>query len=279
MKVSVIVAVYKDIEALDLIVQALKTQTYKNFELVVAEDNDSPEMKAYIESIKDLEIKHTFQEDTGIRKARSLNNGILSSSGEYLIFIDGDCVPYSTFVEGHSLLAEENRVLCGRRINLGPKYSGMLRQHKMKPVELEESFIWRFPWITADSEEGHVEEGIYVNPKGWIYSSFLKDRKKEIGILGCNYSCFKKDMININGYDESYGETAIPDDTDLEWRFKQAGLTTKSCKNVANIFHLYHSRTFRDSIEFESELEKMHDNKKNARFQCVIGLNTHTDFR
>ena len=44
MQVSLIVAVYKDIEALSLIVKALKLQTYKNFELIIAEDNKSKKM-------------------------------------------------------------------------------------------------------------------------------------------------------------------------------------------------------------------------------------------
>lgn len=35
MKVSIIIAVYKDIESLNLIIEALKTQTYKNFEVIV----------------------------------------------------------------------------------------------------------------------------------------------------------------------------------------------------------------------------------------------------
>ena len=40
MLVSVIVAVYKDIEALELIMKSLNYQTYRNFELVVAEDGE-----------------------------------------------------------------------------------------------------------------------------------------------------------------------------------------------------------------------------------------------
>jgi cellulose synthase/poly-beta-1,6-N-acetylglucosamine synthase-like glycosyltransferase len=61
-------------------------------------------MREYVASITDLDVKHTTQEDIGIRKARSQNNGIIVSSGDYLIFIDGDCVPYTTFVEAHVAL-------------------------------------------------------------------------------------------------------------------------------------------------------------------------------
>ncbi|MCK9162712.1 MAG: glycosyltransferase, partial [Arcobacteraceae bacterium] len=77
MKVSLIIAVYKDIEALSIIIEALKMQTYTNFEVVVAEDGNSKEMQKFISTITDLDIKHTTQEDIGIRKSRSVNNGIL----------------------------------------------------------------------------------------------------------------------------------------------------------------------------------------------------------
>ena len=276
MKVSIIIAVYKDIEALELIFEALKRQTYTNFEVVVAEDNDSIEMKECIKRFeKDLDIKHTFQEDKGIRKMRSLNNGILAASGEYLIFIDGDCVPYTTFVKGHVSLAKENYILSGRRCNLGPKYSQMLRKKELMPWELEKEFVWRFLSISKDAKEGHTEAGLYFNPNGWFYKNFLKKRKSNTNLLGCNYSCFKEAIVSINGYDEGYGQTPIGDDTDLEWRFKAAGYKLQSVKNVANLFHLYHERGFRNDISIEKEWAKFQQNKKLNKFICEEGLNSH----
>ena len=129
MKVSVIIAVYKDVEALELIIESLKNQTYKNFEVVIAEDGQDEKMQAFIESIKDLDIKHTTQEDIGIRKTRSLNNGIIASEGEFLIFIDGDCIPYSTFIESYVKISQDGFIISGRRVNLGPKYSKKLNQY------------------------------------------------------------------------------------------------------------------------------------------------------
>ena len=90
MRISIIIAVYKDIEALKLIIEALKDQDHPDLEVVVAEDNNDIKMAEYISSITDLDVKHTTQEDIGIRKARSQNNAILNSTGDYLIFIDGD---------------------------------------------------------------------------------------------------------------------------------------------------------------------------------------------
>ena len=41
MKVSIIITVYKDTQALELILKALENQTYQNFEVIISEDDKS----------------------------------------------------------------------------------------------------------------------------------------------------------------------------------------------------------------------------------------------
>ena len=275
MKASLIIAVYNDLEALGLILDALKTQTYKNFEVIIAEDGNSSEMKEFISKVKDLPLKHTTQDDIGIRKSRSVNNAILASSGEYLIFIDGDCIPYSTFLEGHISMAENGFLLSGRRVNLGPKYAKFLRERRLSPLELEKKFIFKYPLIAKDCIERHSEEGFYFPKTSLIYKLFLKNKDSAKSLLGCNYSCYKNDMLAINGYDEDYGETAVGDDTDLEWRFKSYGCGIKSVRFIANVFHLYHHRTLRYSINSDLALERMFKRKEENRYICDTGLKQH----
>lgn len=276
MKVSVIAAVYRDIEALSIIVEALRHQTYKDFELVVAEDCMYPEMKAYVDSIDDLNVVHTSQADLGVRKSRSQNNGILASNGEYLIFIDGDCVPYSTFIERHVALAAHHRVVSGRRVNLGPKYAQKIRQHTLSPLQLEKNYLWYFPFVARDAHERHAESGFSFDPKGFVYKQFLQKRSSSTNILGCNFSCFKEEMIAINGFDEGYGASPLSDDTDLQWRFVGMGYEIISCKNVANIFHLYHERSVKKSAESaEASWQKFYANQAAKQYVCEKGLNTH----
>ena len=276
MKVSLIVAVYKDVEALSLIIKALEKQTYTNFELVVAEDNNTEEMKKFISSVKTINISHTYQEDKGVRKSRSVNNGILAASGEYLIFIDGDCIPYSTFIESHVSLAQKDTVLSGRRFNLGPIFSKQLRERERTSYELESSLYRNFFKLKNDVQEGHIEAGLYISPKSQIYKCFIAN-KRHTSLLGCNYSCFRSDMLLINGLDESYGASPVSDDTDVEWRFRKAGLSLRTCKFAANIFHLYHKRSNKKTRVFEigSELEIMYKRKDKDKFKALIGLDNH----
>jgi len=245
MKVSLIAAVYKDTQALDVIIKALRKQTYKNFEFIIAEDGKSHEMQDYLAGLKDIDftIIHTTQEDNGIRKSKSQNNAIRTATGEYLIFIDGDCVPYSTFIEYHVKLAEKGCFLGGKRVNLGPLFSAKMRAGELDPYDLEQNFLWNFFAISKDTVEGHTEEGFSVSPDSLIYKLFLKNRKKKLQLVGCNFSCFKDDMVKINGFNEELEDAAVASDTDIQWRFEAIGLKVKSCKYVANQFHLYHKRS------------------------------------
>ncbi|MCK9373403.1 MAG: glycosyltransferase [Sulfuricurvum sp.] len=271
MRVSVIIAVYKDSESLSLIIDALKRQTYKNFEVIVAEDGENSEMKAFVDSIEGLDVRHTTQEDIGVRKARSQNNGIIAGSGEYLIFIDGDCIPYTTFIEAHATLAQRRVVLSGRRVNLSEVLTRKIKNHELDVLDIEKR-LYKYIGL-AFEKNSKYEYGIYLSPRGWLYPLLSKLRKRNTSILGCNFSCFREDMIAINGFDEGYGETSLSDDTDLDWRFRACGLEIKSCKNVANQFHLWHPYNERDIGSFY--WEKMVENQKENRFVCEKGLNDH----
>ena len=274
MKVSIIIAVYKDIESLNLIIEALKTQTYKNFEVIVAEDNNSIEMKNYIDSISGIEVKHTFQEDIGVRKSRSQNNGILKSSGEYLIFLDGDIIPYSTFVEGHVGIAQRGRVLAGRRVNLNAELTKKFRDGTLSPYKLEKFYFYHgFKLIT--DRNARFEQGLHISPNSFIYKRFMANRKRNTSLIGCNFSCFKEDMMAINGFDESYGESSLPDDMDIDWRFRAYGLELYSCKNVANTFHLYHKK--QNNPTSKEQRERFEKNKKEKKYVCNQGLKQHNE--
>lgn len=82
-------------------------------------------------------------------------------------------------------------------------------------------------------------------------------------------------MVSINGYDEDYGETAVGDDTDLEWRFKALGLRIKSVRYVANIFHLHHKRNLRYNISSDNALSRMYERKEKNKYVADTGLKQH----
>ncbi len=275
MRVSLIVAYYKDLQALDLIVQAARAQHYADLELVVAEDNNEQRTIDYLATIKDIDILHTSQDDTGIRKARSQNNAILKSTGDYLIFIDGDCVPYSSFVRAHVALAEPGHVLSGRRVNMSPRFSRFIRERMLSVSMIETLLPILSPLMMLDGAS-HVGQGVALDPHGWLYRKIQAERKgSNLNLLGCNFSCYKNDIVAIDGFDESYGETAVPDDTDLQWRFAKYGMRFKTCKNAANQIHLYHTRGHQKQ-DTEAEVQRMINRMSGDDYRAVTGLSSHS---
>jgi glycosyltransferase involved in cell wall biosynthesis len=214
MKVSVIVPTYKDIPALRLILLALEKQTYKDFEVIVAEDDDSNEVKEFLKNFDTiLTIKHFFHEDSGNRKAIIMNKVLPHTRGEYLVFIDGDVIPFTTFVESHVTLSEKKTVLCGRRVNLGDKVTKDLRENKITSFDIEKHYFRLYKYLKNDNIR-HYEQGLRLTPSSFIYK-FISQYNKNIHILGSNFSCYRSDLFEINGFDEDITGTS-KDDVDLE---------------------------------------------------------------
>lgn len=269
MHCSIIVPTYNDPIALELILEALTRQTYKNFEVIVAEDAMMESTKKVIAKFQNsLRLQHFSQEDKGNRKAIIINKSLPYAKGEYLIFIDGDVIPYSTFIASHLALAKKKQVLCGRRVNLGDKVSNDLRKKRIDALTIEQNYFKLYRYLHNDNIR-HYEQGIYINPKSLFYK-IVQKLDRNLHILGSNFSCFKEDIFAINGFDEDIVGVS-KDDVDLEWRFIASGCKLASCKFSANLLHLNHSRSDR-SKEIAIANEQMRKNREKNRYICTNGI-------
>jgi len=237
-KTSVIAAFYNNIKYLKLVLAGFQRQTEVDFELIIADDGSSEEVVREIESFTSsysFRIKHIWHPDKGFRKNKILNQAILLSETDYLIFIDSDCVPHSNFVEEHLKEKESNTVLTGRRVNLSQKITNELTEQEIRNGFLENQYLK----IIEDGLFGKsfdVEKGFYIKNK------FLRRtlNKKYRGLLGCNFSLYKKDLLAINGFDERYEAPSIGEDSDVEFRLSLNGVKVKSLNHIAVQYHLYH---------------------------------------
>lgn len=91
MKYSVIIPVYNRPDEIDELLASLTLQTYIDFEIIVVEDGSRVSCKEVVEKYsKSLTLLYVYQENTGPGISR--NRGALMARGEYLIFLDSDCV-------------------------------------------------------------------------------------------------------------------------------------------------------------------------------------------
>ena len=269
MKVTIIISVYKNVKALELVLDSILDQSVKVGEIIVSEDGNSKIMQEFISTLHIPNLIHLTQEDLAWRKNIALNNSIRKSTGEYLIFIDGDVILHKRFIEGHIHCAKPKRVCAGKRVELGPNYTQKLFDKTLSLQELSNHFIRKIISLHKDNVR-HYEDGIYVSPDSYIYKKFIQ--KKSINyLIGCNFSCYKKDIESINGFNEDYRHPAIGEDVDINWRFRADNTEVISCRNIANVYHLWHKKGF-GSAEGEINNKILKENFDINRFVCLNGL-------
>lgn len=265
---SVIISVYDKSDFLQLILDSLKKQSVQNFEIIISEDGCSQKMSDFIKNYPfTTKYKHLTQEDIGWRKNRALNNAIRNASGDWLIFIDGDCVVHPRFVEMHLRYASENLILSGRRIKLDEQSSIEFMKEGLSYIN---NIFLRLlkKQILKKGKSIYIEEGLYIAPNSIF--SFIRKFRKFGRVLGCNMSFSRHAIYAINGFDETYTSPSVGEDTDVAWRFKAAGYKMKSLRNLAVQYHLYHQMNWSNN---QKNKEKMLVNQKINKYLCDKGIN------
>jgi len=237
-KASVILAFYNRIDYLKLVLAGFERQTFRDFEIVIADDGSSQMAVNEIERLSKsfpFHITHLWHEDRGFRKNKILNRSIMSANSDYLIFVDGDCVPHSEFVAEHFSYRNPNTCLTGRRVNLSEKITGYLTPLRVAEGFLENNLVM----LIEDGILGKsfdIEKGFYFRQE--LLRKYFNRKKR--GILGCNFSIHKEDFLKINGFDERYEAPSIGEDSDVEYRLGLNGVEVSSLNNIAVQYHLYH---------------------------------------
>lgn len=235
---SLIISFYNKIEWLKFIITALERQTYKEFEIIIADDGSNENVVNELKNIiseSNLNIKHIWHEDLGFRKNKILNKAVVLSESDFLIFIDGDCIPHKEFIKEHVDSKSKGICFTGRRVNLSEKITSNLTNEKIKNGWFENNFYK----LVLDGIFGNsidVEKGFYFRNK--LLRKFFNKKKR--GIVGCNFSLCKEDLLNINGFDERYEAPSIGEDSDVQFRLELNGVKIKSLNNIAVQYHLYH---------------------------------------
>lgn len=114
---DVVLATYNEPEFTTVTLEGYSRQTDLDFNLLIADDGSTDQIKYIIESFKDkINIEHYYQEDSGFRRARILNKAAFNSDADYLVFSDNDCVPSRYFIQDHKKAAELGKFVSGRRV-------------------------------------------------------------------------------------------------------------------------------------------------------------------
>ena len=234
MKASLIISVYKNTAALEAILNSLVHQTEQDFEIIISEDGNDPQMASFIASYPFRQpMQHLTQEDMGWRKEKALNSAVMAARTDWLIFIDGDCVLHPRFIEWHVRCRQRGVMLAGKRVKLNPALSEKLMRGEK---------LHLFPYLFARRGCRYVEEAFYCAAAQWL-------RRPVKHLVGSNMSFSKTDLLAINGFDENYTLPATGEDYDIEWRMTANGCRIVSLRNLAIQYHLYHKENWDKDVQ------------------------------
>jgi glycosyltransferase involved in cell wall biosynthesis len=233
--------VYNRPEYLRMIFAACARQSYRNFEVIVADDGSGAAIAPVVEEGRTrygLSIQHLWHEDLGWRKNVMLNKAIAAARSAYLIFSDGDCLPHAEFLADHMEAKEEGYYLCGRRVESSERWTAQLALRDVEEGRYERVSV-RLWWDGLLGRAKRVEDGLrFESPR---VRNILHGSDR--GMLGSNFSVHRAPLIAINGFDEAYDGPGCGEDSDVELRLGLVGLHARSLRHRAIQMHLHHPRT------------------------------------
>ena len=259
-KITVVISTYNHVRPLELCLAGFRNQTSHPGEILIADDGSGPDTRALIERLLPTlpsPARHLWHEDKGFRKNIILNRALAQAKGDYLVLTDADCIPHPRYVEDHAALAEQGFWVQGRRCYLNAPASSYLSPGQRIPAArlfltaklsgAAKAFRLPFPIIRRDTAQR--------------------------GIIGCNMALWKKDLMEINGWDEEYEGWGLGEDSDVGSRLYHLGRPRKFVYGRAILYHLHHPILNRDHVpKSQARLEETIRAKK---VRCLRGVDQY----
>lgn len=150
-KVSIIMPCYNSEKYIEKAIQSVLDQTYRNFELIIIDDDSTDKTWEIIEQYakKDFRVICTKKDENEKGISKSMNKGIEMARGEYITRMDSDdiIIPEKIFRQVQFLDKNEEYGVCSVNIammdNLGNIYNENVYPEQKVPSEW--TFLWTNP--------------------------------------------------------------------------------------------------------------------------------------
>ncbi len=241
---SLIISTYNWTEALEVVLISVQNQSILPTEVIIADDGSDYRTKLLLEKYNALlpvPVVHVWHEDLGFRLAEIRNKAIQSSSGDYIISIDGDVLLHKYFIEDHLTFAKKGHFVAGSRVLLGKTLSKQILESKRLP----------FKFIFQRNIKNRLN-GLRLP----LLNTFLNTLNENIyNVRGCNMAFWREDLIAVNGFESNYKGWG-KEDTDIVVRLNNMGVKKLKIKFALIVYHIYHNEAERIGLEKNEELLK-----------------------
>lgn len=247
MKLSVIITTYNAPEWLEKVLIGYDCQTFKDFEVVIADDGSNDVTRKLIDDYRSkmsYPIIHVWHEDDGFRKCTILNKSILASTTDYLLFTDGDCIPHREFLEVHIREREQGKFLSGGYFKLPMDISHLISEN-----DIRNGNCFDLKWLSKNGLKCSFKNSkLMFNESFSKFMNFVTPTNPSWN--GHNSSGWKSDIISVNGYNEQMRYGAL--DRELGERLMNKGIQGKQIRYSAVCVHLDHKRSYKNKADIEA---------------------------
>ena len=257
---TLIVTTYNWPAALQLTLKSIARQSVAPGEVIVADDGSGPDTGQVIERWKTeiaAPVLHMWQPHEGFRLARSRNRAIAAATGEYLMIVDGDMVLHRHFVADHLRAARPGSFIQGVRLLTEAETAARMlregsldlnffspgirrRRHAIRSLLLSRMLFWR--------------------------------RVGQHAIRGCNQAYWKRDLLQVNGFNEAFVGWGR-EDNEIAARLYNVGVHRRNLKFQALAIHLHHPPRQPKGVNPNDAI--LHQAIARGETWCRLGLDRH----
>ena len=270
MRLSVIVTTYNQPAWLEKVLWGFAAQTFRDFEVLIADDGSDDVTRAAIERLRPalpFPVRHLWHEHRGFRKCEILNKGIVAATGEYVFFTDGDCIPRRDVLAVHHANAKRGRFLSGGYLKLSMEISQRITREDILAGRATDYRWLRSNGMPASRQLSRLRWGQRV--------ARILDRLTPTGPTwnGHNTSTWRDDLIRVNGFDERMEWGGL--DRELGERLENAGVRGTQVRHRAIVVHLDHGRGYKKHDAIARNRAIRDETARNRVTRTPAGLDRH----
>ena len=241
---TVVVSTYNRPHYLVRTLQGFEQQTFRDFELIIADDGSDATSRAAADDFlkqSPLVVSRVWQEDEGFRKTKILNKAVEAARTDYLIFTDGDCVPFPDFVELHLHYRAPKTFLSAGAVRLDSVITARILDGSVPVSDITDLQTLKAHGMHVGVKQGRMwtSEGIRA-----VLDATLPIKKT---FNGLNASCWKAAAVHVGGFNEAMGYGG--EDVEFGLRLQAAGVKPLRVRHRIRALHLDHDKPYATANE------------------------------
>ncbi|MBM4021332.1 MAG: glycosyltransferase [Planctomycetes bacterium] len=229
---SILVTTFRRPRHLALVLEsiALQRRVPRDFEVIVADDGSddtTADVVAAFAATADFPVRFTTEPHDGFRLARTRNHAARLAKGDYLLFLDGDCILPRGHLAAHRDRRRRGLTLLGHCARLGEETSRLLVPENLSITNL------------AGLVSRQESRALARRHRRARWHAAIRHPSKP-RLTGGDFGVWRTDFERVNGFDERFVGWGQEDD-DLGLRLRAAGVRLESVLDLTWSLHVWHT--------------------------------------